>query len=136
VGVGVEKVKEAVGIATVIVPVLTTDSDRATTTGVEDVSVGTIVERGKVILGENDVRAVLVAATEEADADRIDSGMAGEYGMLDSKSKDTTVVPVKFPTIKSRPRLYPFLTMSCPSSIGSSTEALPRRQVNQIAGFG
>lgn len=136
-GLGVEKVKDAVGMATGTVTELETESDSATTTGVDAVSVGTTVERGKVILGTNEVGGtVLVAATEEADSDLTESGIAGDNGIWFVKSNDTTRVLVKLPTIQSRPKLYPFRTISCPNSIGSSTEALPECTVNQTSSSG
>jgi hypothetical protein len=119
-----------VGIATGTVTVpetesVITESESATTSGVDTVSVGTTVDRGNVMLGTNEVGGtVLVADTDELEYDWTDSGIARDGGMSDGKLKDKTFVDVRLPTIKSRPRLYPFLTISCPNSIGSSTEAL------------
>jgi hypothetical protein len=137
VALGVEKVKDAVGMGMGTVTVEATESDIATTTGVEAVSVGAMVERGNVMLGTNDVGGtVLVAATEEVDIDLTESGIAGDPGMSDLKSNDTMGVLVKLPTIQSRPRLYPFRTISCPNSIGSSTDALAEYSVNQNSSSG
>lgn len=126
VALGVEKLREAVGIAIGTVAVEDTDSDIATTIGAEAVSVGTMVERGNVMLGTTDVGiAVLVSDTEETDSDLTESGISGDAGMSGAKSNDTIAPPVKLPTTQSRPRLYPFRIISCPFSIGSSTDALP-----------
>lgn len=120
------------GIATGTVTLPERDSESATTTGVEDEAVGRTVERGKVMFGTKEVGGtVLVAATDELERDSTDSGIAGEAGTSEGKANDEIDCDVRFPIIQSLARLYPFGTMSCPNSMGSSAEALPSRSVNQ-----
>lgn len=130
----VANVKDAVGIATGTVTLPESESESATTTGVATVSVGRAVERGKVMFGTNEVGGtVLVAATDALEKDLTESGIAGDPGVSEGKCKAEIRCEVRFPTIQSLPKLYPFRTMSCPNSMGSSTEALLYPSVNRIS---